>query len=92
MLQPAYSSTENRKKEQKKELWNTSMNTRDNSLKINLNEGRKIALTLFENFNSDKGIFGHDTMPEDFEPGWGSDLQTSKIERGSYDQLLFINT
>lgn len=61
-----------------------------NSLMINLKEGREIALSLFEKFNSNDGIFGHNIMPEDFVPRWGSNLEDLKINRGSYEHLLFI--
>jgi len=58
------------------------------SLKIDIEKGKKVATILFESFNSDEGIFGHNVMPEDLL--WGSDLSGIKVEKGSYDHLMFI--
>lgn len=77
-------------KEQQSKSWNTSKNLGIPSLTINPKQGKEIALTLFEKFNSDDGVFGHNIMPEDFVPRWGSELQDIKIDRGSYEHLLFI--
>ena len=90
LLQIRRSPTGITNKEQKNKPWSTSKNLGFNSLMINPKEGKEIALTLFEKFNSDDGVFGHNIMPEDFVPRWGSDLRDIKIDRGSYEHLLFI--
>jgi len=59
-----------------------------NNLKINLGRGEQVAKILFDKFNSEEGIFGHNVMPEDTL--WGSDLSGIKVEKGSYDHLMFI--
>jgi hypothetical protein len=57
---------------------------------INSKEAKDIAVILYEKFNSKEGIFGHNIMPEDFLPCWGSDLSASNIEKGSHEHLMFI--
>jgi len=61
-----------------------------NALIVNSEKAKEVAVILYEKFNSDEGIFGHNVMPEDLLPTWGSDLSSSGIERGSYEHLLFI--
>jgi hypothetical protein len=61
-----------------------------NALLINSVKAKEVAVIVYEKFNSDEGIFGHNVMPEDFLPTWGSDLSYSGIDRGSYEHLLFI--
>jgi len=56
----------------------------------NPEESRQVAIILYEKFNSDEGIFGHNVMPEDLLPKWDSGLSTSDIRRGSYENLMFI--
>ncbi len=51
-----------------------------------LERAKDIALLLHDRFNRE-GIFGHRRMPES---GWGSNLTTSGIVRGSYEHLMFI--
>lgn len=57
-------------------------------LKIDIEKGKKVATILFESFNSEEGIFGHNVMPEDLL--WGSDLSGIEVKRGSYEHLMFI--
>ena len=59
-------------------------------LYINLERSKQVTVILFEKFNSDEGIFGHNVMPEDLLPTWGSDLSKSGIKRDSYENLMFI--
>ncbi|MEE9500554.1 MAG: hypothetical protein V3V48_00620 [Candidatus Aminicenantaceae bacterium] len=59
-----------------------------NNLKIDLEKGKQVARILFDKFNSEEGIFGHNVMPEDIL--WDSDLSGIKVEKGSYDYLMFI--
>jgi hypothetical protein len=59
-----------------------------NGLKIDVEKGKRIAVILFDRFNSEKGIFGHNIMPEDLL--WGSDLSGIEVRRGSYEHLIFI--
>ena len=59
-------------------------------LTINLEAARNVAVILYGKFNSDEGIFGHNVMPEDLLPKWGSSLSSSNIARGSYEHLMFI--
>lgn len=59
-------------------------------LTINSEKAKSAAIILFEKFNSVEGIFGHNIMPEDLLPTWGSDLTSSGIEKGSYEHLMFI--
>lgn len=61
-----------------------------NNLTINLKNSPKVAVILYEKFNSNEGIFGHNIMPEDPLPRWGSELSSSGIQRGSYEHLMFI--
>lgn len=60
------------------------------ALVVNSEKTKNVAVILYEKFNSDEGIFGHNVMPEDLLPRWGSDLSSSGVERGSYEQLMFI--
>lgn len=57
---------------------------------INPEKSKHVAVILFEKFNSDEGIFGHNVMPEDLRPKLGSNLSASNVERGSYENLMFI--
>lgn len=59
-----------------------------NKLKIDSEKGKKAAAILFDGFNSDEGIFGLNVMPEDIL--WGSELLESKVQKGSYEHVLFI--
>jgi hypothetical protein len=59
-------------------------------LTINLESTKEVAVILYEKFNSNEGIFGHNVMPEDLLPRWGSELSSSGITRGSYEHLMFI--
>lgn len=59
-----------------------------NNLKIDLERGKHVARILFDKFNSEEGIFGHNVMPEDML--WDSDFSGIKVERGSYNHLMFI--
>jgi len=59
-------------------------------LVTNPRKAKDVAVILYEKFNSEEGIFGHNIMPEDLQPRWGSDLSASIIERGSYEHLMFI--
>ena len=59
-----------------------------NDLKINIEKGKKVAARLYDCFNSDKGIFGKNIMPEDLV--WGSDLEGIGIKRDSYEYRMFI--
>ena len=43
---------------------------------------------MFDRFNSEEGIFGHNIMPEDLL--WGSDLSGIKVNKGSYEHMMFI--
>lgn len=61
-----------------------------NQLVINSEKAKEVAVILFEKFNSNEGIFGHNIMPEDLLPTWNSGLTSSGIERGSYEHLMFI--
>jgi len=61
-----------------------------NPLIIDPEKGKEVAVILFEKFNSSEGIFGHNVMPEDLLPTWGSDLTVSGVNRGSYEHLMFI--
>lgn len=61
-----------------------------NQLIINSKKAKDVAVILFEKFNSNEGIFGHNIMPEDLLPTWNSDLTSSGIEKGSYEHLMFI--
>jgi len=57
---------------------------------INPEKSKQVAVILFEKFNSDEGIFGHNVMPEDLRPKLGSNLSASNVEKGSYENLMFI--
>lgn len=59
-------------------------------LTINPEKAKDVGIILYEKFNSEEGIFGHNIMPEDILPKWGSDLSSSNIARGSYEHLMFI--
>jgi len=59
-----------------------------NNLNINLERGKQVARILFDKFNSEEGIFGHNVMPEDML--WGSDLSEIKVVKDSYNHLMFI--
>lgn len=58
------------------------------NLKIDIENGKRVARILFDKFNSEEGIFGHNIMPEDLL--WGSDLSGIEVKRGSYDHMMFI--
>ena len=58
------------------------------NLKIDIKKGKQVARILFDKFNSEEGIFGHNIMPEDLL--WGSDLSGIEVKKGSYDHLMFI--
>ena len=58
------------------------------SLKIDIAKGKQVARILFDRFNSEEGVFGHDIMPEDLL--WGLDLSGIKVNKGSYEHLMFI--
>jgi len=66
------------------------MSVRVNSLIINPEKAKEVAVILYEKFNSTEGIFGHNVMPEDLLPTWGSDLSSSGIGGRSYEHLMFI--
>lgn len=83
-----WNSSGNGEQQNKKQICSDGLGI--NSLMINPENGKEIALILFEKFNFGDGIFGHNMMPEDFLPCWGSDLTDLEIDRGSYEQLLFI--
>ena len=68
----------------------TYMFSKTSQLTINPEKGKEVAVILFEKFNSTEGIFGHNVMPEDSLPVWGSDLTASGVGRGSYEHLMFI--
>lgn len=59
-----------------------------NNLIIDPERGKQVARILFDQFNSEEGIFGHNIMPEDLV--WGSDLSGIEVKRGSYEHLMFI--
>lgn len=59
-----------------------------NGLKIDVEKGKKVAVILFDRFNSDEGIFGKNVMPEDLM--WGPDLEGIGVKRDSYEYLMFI--
>lgn len=59
-----------------------------NSLKIDIEKGTQVARILFDKFNSEEGIFGHNIMPEDLL--WGSDLSGIDVKKGTYEHLMFI--
>ncbi len=52
-----------------------------NNLKIDIEKGKHVARFLFDQFNSDEGIFGKNIMPEDLM--WGSDLSGISVMQGS---------
>lgn len=56
----------------------------------NPEKSEQVAVILYEKFNSDEGIFGHNIMPEDLLPVWNSDLSKSGVVKGSYEHLMFI--
>lgn len=66
------------------------MTNKTDTLTINIEKGKNVAIILFEKFNSPEGIFGHNEMPKDTLPSWGSNLNISRVARGSYEHLMFI--
>ena len=58
------------------------------NLIVNLKNSQEVAVILYEKFNSDEGIFGHNVMPEDLLPKWGSESTSPHIVRGSYEHLI----
>jgi len=60
-----------------------------NNLTKNIDKAKKVAKILHSKFNSNEGIFGHNTMPEDVKPDtikWGSEVPGAS----KYEYLMFI--
>ena len=59
------------------------------NLTKDIERAREVSKILYDKFNSQEGIFGHNTMPEDLKPKtikWGSTIPNAS----TYEYLMFI--